>query len=47
VLKFPGDLLVGAVGGLCPVLGAAVRIGLRIGGVRQRAMHVLALLQRG
>ena len=41
-LEFPGDVLVGPGRGLRPVPGAAVGIGLRVGGLRQRAVHVLS-----
>ena len=45
VLELSGDILVGPRSGLCPVPRAAVGIELRIGDLRERAVHVLALLE--
>ncbi len=45
-LQLPSDLFVGVQRGLGPVPGPAVRIGLRIGDLRQSAVRVQPLLSR-
>ena len=45
-LKLPSDVLVGPGRGVGPVPGAAVRINLRVGDLRQHPVRVPALVQR-
>jgi len=46
-LEFGGYILVGPRRGLGPVPGTAIRVRLRIGGLRQGAVHQLPVAERG